>query len=70
MAAIYVYECPDHGRFEVPLKFGGDVPTSMPCPVGPEPFSQSTVCGAESKRIILPPAGVHVQGGTGARSAG
>ncbi len=60
MAAIYVYECRDHGRFEVPMRFGGDVPTAWKCPS----------CRLRGKRVILPPAAVLIEGGTGARRSG
>ena len=73
MPAIYVYSCPDHGRFEISLRFGSDVPTTWECPhwlsrdVDMAKLSEDgrVPCLKNSKRVILPPVGVTVKGGTG-----
>ncbi len=68
MPAIYVYECLIHKRFEIPLRFGSDIPTTWPCPaqnVDEVNYENLGVCGEDSRRIIMPPSGVIVKGGTG-----
>ena len=67
---IQVYECPEHGEFELTLKFSDDVLTELPCPSSPEPWSQTTACGLPSRHVIKPIAAAIVEGGTGARRSG
>ena len=53
--ARQVYRCPDHGEFELNLPFKGDVPLSLPCIAGPEPFDQTTACGLDSPWVPSAP---------------
>src|SRR3990167_7127980 len=64
---IQVFRCPKHGEFDIRMSFNQDVPQTYPCTSSwcgdKECFDP---CGRPSQHIIKPPAGIVVQGGTGA----
>ena len=78
---LQVFECPEHGEFQITLKFSDHVPRFKLCPAmvkyhglhdktnnrGCNTQSQCSThkCNWRSKHIIKPVAGVIVEGGTG-----
>lgn len=50
------YLCDRDGSFDKHLTFAEDVPVKLPCPR----------CGVLSQHILRPPAGIFIEGGTGA----
>ena len=69
--ATYIYTCPEHGEFEVQLKFGSDIPTMWKCPIAVEWDGVGGVfCDERSPRKLTAPVAVIVEGGTGARRGG
>jgi len=59
---IQVYSCPIHGEFDVFMSFSDEIPELKPCPI----VDPKDNCGKRSVHVIKPPAGIVVQGGTGA----
>src|SRR3990167_2149799 len=57
-----VYSCPIHGEFDVFMSFSDEIPELKPCPI----VDPKDNCGKRSVHVIKPPAGIVVQGGTGA----
>ncbi len=51
------YLCDSDGAFDIHLTFAEDVPKTSLCPE----------CGLSGRHVLRPPAGVFVEGGTGAR---
>lgn len=75
-STYYVYECSEHGPFEIPLPFGSEVPWWSLCPYMKEhDHKQCTeapckyACMRSSPRVLTPPSSVIVEGGTGARKS-
>ena len=64
-----IYECPEHGEFDVHLSFKDRIPGTWSCP-NKCPFDDpcADVCGVDSKHVLKPPAAIIVSGGTGAGS--
>jgi len=64
---LQTYRCPSHGEFDIRLSFSQDVPQTYPCTgswCGDDACCDP--CGRASPHVIKPPAGIIVQGGTGA----
>ena len=59
---IQTYLCPIHGEFDIRMSFSDEIPELERCPV----VDPRDTCGKKAVHIIKPPAGIIVQGGTGA----
>ena len=65
--ATQVFNCPKHGEFDVNIPFSQDIPQTYPCTgswCGDATCCDP--CARPSPHVIKPPAGIVVQGGTGA----
>ena len=76
-SARYVYDCWVHGKFDVPLPFGSEVPQWSLCPHMDEHDHEQCreapckyACLRSSERVHTPPSSVTVKDGTGARRNG
>ena len=59
---LQTYLCPIHGEFDIRMSFSDEIPEIKRCPF----VDPKDNCGKRSVHVIKPPAGIVVQGGTGA----
>jgi len=59
---LQTYLCPIHGEFDIRMSFSDEIPEIKRCPF----VDPKDNCGKRSVHVIKPPAGIIVQGGTGA----
>lgn len=70
---LYEFNCPVHGSFDVRLSFKDALPSDAPCPASTDRIVDASGelirgpgCCEVAPRVLTPPAGIIVMGGTGA----